>query len=664
MTHHPLGGAEAGTSGRALSLSQKLSLILAISTLLVILAMALYTQLFRGRLLEERSEWIAQVLQQEVQTSIDYKLDILLTNALALARNPFVIAAFRADDPSVVAPELKAIAQSFVAADLRGTQFHLIRADRSSFWRSFSDRRDDDLSFRALLAQVVQEGKPAIGVEIGRIGPRLRALAPVVDEDGQLLGVVEMLFGVGSISRQMRGKEAFYILLVERDSDRDELSTGARANEAARRVGDQYLSANAKWFDEETLDFARSVDFQRLRDKGYLLNSQAFAAAIPAVDGLGKPYGLHLVGMTRDAFDAQTASIFRLAWHLQVGVALLLIVLSVTLVFLMRWLVVRPVHALSEFLLNLNHQLHQRFAWDSQDELGMVARSVNTLLAALEDAFAGVRDKSHELADASGQLQGVAQGIAERAEQAYEQSASAAAAGEELAATSASVANNCGAAAEAANRAHEATLNGAKLAKQSVAEMQAQGDKTRHHAEMVGRLGQRSSEIQGIVATIKAIADQTNLLALNAAIEAARAAEHGRGFAVVADEVRALAQRTAAATQEIATMITAVDRETAEAISSLDEGVKDAARGAEDAVRIDEALQRILVDVDLVTDQINQIAAATEQQTTVTTEIARTMAGMSNAAGQNSSASAELTTAATGLNALANRLEQEVAQFA
>nr|WP_019410964.1 methyl-accepting chemotaxis protein [Pseudomonas psychrophila] len=88
-------------------------------------------------------------------------------------------------------------------------------------------------------------------------------------------------------------------------------------------------------------------------------------------------------------------------------------------------------------------------------------------------------------------------------------------------------------------------------------------------------LDSRMAQIGNITGLISAITHQTNLLALNAAIEAARAGEHGRGFAVVADEVRSLASRTSRAADDIRTMVEGLQSETRQAVSFMEEGVKD-----------------------------------------------------------------------------------------
>ena len=91
-------------------------------------------------------------------------------------------------------------------------------------------------------------------------------------------------------------------------------------------------------------------------------------------------------------------------------------------------------------------------------------------------------------------------------------------------------------------------------------------------ARVVESLDKRSQEIGSIVGVITAIAEQTNLLALNAAIEAARAGEQGRRFAVVADEVRSLASRTREATDRITGMISQIQAETGNAMSTMERG--------------------------------------------------------------------------------------------
>jgi len=136
-------------------------------------------------------------------------------------------------------------------------------------------------------------------------------------------------------------------------------------------------------------------------------------------------------------------------------------------------------------------------------------------------------------------------------------------------------------------------------------------------------LAERAEAIGRIMGVISDIADQTNLLALNAAIEAARAGDAGRGFAVVADEVRKLAEKTMHATKEVGDVTHAIQDGVRSSIGEADQAAQAVARATELAGQSGRSLEKIVELVVATSDQVRSIAAAAEEQSAASDEIAR-----------------------------------------
>lgn len=138
---------------------------------------------------------------------------------------------------------------------------------------------------------------------------------------------------------------------------------------------------------------------------------------------------------------------------------------------------------------------------------------------------------------------------------------------------------------------------------------------------VIYQLAQDSQKIESILDVISTISDQTNLLALNAAIEAARAGEAGRGFAVVADEVRNLASKTGSSASEIHLMINQLQSTADNAVQTMQKGSELSAECKQRADSTGQVLTDIYQRLDEVADSSHQIAAAVDQQSSVTKEI-------------------------------------------
>lgn len=312
-----------------------------------------------------------------------------------------------------------------------------------------------------------------------------------------------------------------------------------------------------------------------------------------------------------------------------VSISVIGMILAVALGLFIAHRITRPIREVVEVAQTIAEgDLNRNLQIDAQDETGQLARAINRMQEHLNSLLAVIKTTSDRVAESVEMLRTTAVEIASRAERAAGQAGSIATASEEMSATSVDIARNCADAAHGAKSASDAAIEGSRVVAGTIDTMGRIAGTVRETAGSVRLLGTRSDEIGSIIATIRDIADQTNLLALNAAIEAARAGEQGRGFAVVADEVRALAARTATATREIESMIEMMQSETRSAVSAMETGVVEVEEGLAAARRSGDALQEILRVVGSVTDQVNQIATATEEQTATTGEISGSIQAM------------------------------------
>jgi methyl-accepting chemotaxis protein len=440
------------------------------------------------------------------------------------------------------------------------------------------------------------------------------------------------------IAAQYRSREVRHILaqtsaeMDKREQEAAELVTQGEISKATyeklisspeeRKLYEEYVSSWAIYLGVSQTLFG--ISRQNLTEEARALlngaSNQAFNVAVNDLEDLVKvnSQGASDASTRGDVNYASTrlAIIIVLICALVVGMLLALFISRV----ITRQLGGEPgyVAEIAEHVANGNLALEIKLR--NGDTSSLLA-SLKAMVGKLVQVIGEVNNSADNLASASEQVSATAQAMSQATS---EQAASVEETGASIEQMSASINQNTenakvtnGMASKAAKEASE----GGESVQQTVAAMK----------QIAQRIG-----------IIDDIAYQTNLLALNAAIEAARAGEHGKGFAVVAAEVRKLAERSQVAAHEIGQL---------------------SSSSVELAEKAGKLLNEMVPSINKTSDLVQEISAASEEQSSGVAQINTAMAQLNQITQQNASSSEELAATAEEMSGQAEQLQQVMSFF-
>ncbi|MEN4689122.1 methyl-accepting chemotaxis protein [Pantoea agglomerans] len=309
------------------------------------------------------------------------------------------------------------------------------------------------------------------------------------------------------------------------------------------------------------------------------------------------------------------------------------------LLFTDRYLVamlVRPLESIrTHFAVIATGDLSQPVSDFGRNCVGKLVPLLSAMQDSLREAVSAIRSGTENISRGAAEISAGNNDLSSRTEEQAAALEQTAASMEQLTATVKFNADNARQASLLAENATTTAQRGGQLVSEVVSTMDG--------------ISGSSKKIAEITNVINGIAFQTNILALNAAVEAARAGEQGRGFAVVASEVRNLAQRSANAAKEIATLI--------------EDSVQRVGKGAELVSTTGGTMNNILKSVQDVDAIMKQIASASEEQSKGISQVGAAVTEMDSVTQQNASLVEEVSAAASALALQTEALQASVSKF-
>ncbi|MDR2504170.1 MAG: methyl-accepting chemotaxis protein [Deltaproteobacteria bacterium] len=672
-----------------MSIAKKLIVLVVATVVVIVISLGIVGYLIISSSGDENALKALDITKKSMQAEVDAKLESYSILAQMLGHDGELSAAIAANRPEA----LKAVARRIINMPGVG-QFTVCDMRGVVIVRGHSEKKGDTISMdRLMVAIPLKEGKHIVGLEPGElVRLSLGAGVPISHEGKQVgVAVIGANLASGEFVNAIKTKFGVECTIFHGDT---------RISTTVMRDGKPFI--DTKLGNEAIL--AKVIRQGEVAVERNTISGQEFDTIYwPWKDFTGNNVGMFFVGVPRADIIASQNQI--IMYFIGIGAVLGLILIGVGII---------SAKAISRPLQRATAYAEQVAAGDfggelavaTKDEVGVLARALGVMVENLKAKIGEADERSHEasaqaekaalaMADAerarqdaekakrdgmlaaAGQLEGMVHIISAASEELsaqIEQSergsseqaarvAETATAMEEMNNTVLEVARNASSAFEASAQTRSKAEEGARVVHSAVSGIQdvqtvslsLKGDMT--------KLAEQAQSISAIMNVISDIADQTNLLALNAAIEAARAGEAGRGFAVVADEVRKLAEKTVTSTTDVGKAIQSIQQSVRQSISQVDKAVELIDIATKQSNSSGEALSEIVVMMDGTADQVSAIATASEQQSSTSEEINRSISHINEIAEQTAQAMREASRAVSDMASQAHDLSRVIEEM-
>lgn len=261
----------------------------------------------------------------------------------------------------------------------------------------------------------------------------------------------------------------------------------------------------------------------------------------------------------------------------------------------------------------------------SEDITGAIADSVNYTIEELSVLVRRINDAATRVTAATESAQKISGELLDATERQSQEIEEVGSTVERMAASMTDSSERALQSAQVARQSRDAAQKGTTAVEDTIRGMNDIREQIQETSKRIKRLGESSQEIGEIVELISDITEQTNVLALNAAIQAASAGEAGRGFTVVAEEVQRLAERSAEATKQIASIVKSIQTDTKDAVAAMETATRDVVEGAQ----LSDAAGQVLAEIERVSTEtaelIEQISGDIQEQAATAGRVAGTM---------------------------------------